>query len=567
MKNSIQDGLYAAFDLGTAAIKATIIEVNNSRPRLATIEEEKIKPSGDFPGEDEYRIHLIESLRNIATRLPISECKKVSVLFSHREMQVKIIELPAQVQADQIEKILNWEAKKLLSPNFREEPYSFSYKIVRENPFSVALAVIPTRLLERFLELFEAAGIAVDDAYSEVFSAHSLHDAIDQTCLPALSIVNFGHTGTHLQIFSAGELRFYRFIPSGMSEMSQPPKENELEMYSQKIRFSFDYFRAVTKLNQIDAVFFMGGGVAQPNILPYERSYFNPTRVNIVDISSHIDISPILPEISDNSPVEEKQRRLLPFLPSIGTILTMFKKDSEKMNLALRFKRTKHEKRLQELAKSLPIVIGVAGLIFMAVILFIMKRNLGKELDDLKKKYDMERMNTESVNIKIAKYRAASQTGVKLSPQARKAIAPVLADQHSMAEILYHVVKQKPENIVIQEILVRNHTEADNINFENEQAYSSSAGDYSELDTLGGKRDESNKYVSKLAADAGGTVQYNEGLGGKILIIKGTCSDNDGIANFVENLSNQKIIKRLKSIVSRKKSTSNIEYLLKGEMP
>lgn len=561
MKKAAQDGLYAAFDLGTFSLKATVTELNNSRPRLASIDEENIKPVGDFPSEEDHRVHLIETLQTLASRLPLKECRKVSLLFSNREMQVKIIELPSQVQLDQIEKILNWEAKKLLSPAYRDEPYSFTYRIVKENPFSVALAVIPQRLLERFLELFEKAGIYIDGVYAEVFSAHSLEQVVDQTGLPALSLVNFGHNGTHLQIFSSGELRFYRFIPSGMSEMSQPPKENELEIYAQKIRFSFDYFRAVSKLNQIDAVFFMGGGAAQPNILPFHRTYFNPARINIVDISSHIDISPVLPDLSESSPPEEKQRRLLVFLPAIGTTLSLLSSESDSMNFALRLKRKNQEKRIQELSKSMPVIVGLAGLLLIIVLLFWQKSNLQAELAEITRKLDNARIDSEAANIKITRARAASQTGVKLSPAARKTLAPVLAKQHAMQHILFFVGNRKPETVKVTEILIRTAAEGENISLQNLQTQQDQ---FQDSESPAG---ETNPFVSSLAADAAGSDQYNEGLGGKQIIIRGTCDGMDALASFSENLMTSTLIERLRTVETRKKSGREIEFLIRGEMP
>ncbi len=564
MKKTPQDGLYAAFDLGSFSIKAAVVEVNKSTPRLATLEEDNLKSIGDFPSEEEYRVYLIETLQSLASRLPLKNCRKISVLFSNREMQVKIVELPNQVQSDQIEKILNWEAKKLLSPAFRDEPFSYSYRLIKENPYTVALAVIPQRLLEKFIELFELAKIDVDAAYAEVFAAHSLKEAVDQTGLPALSIVNFGHSGTHLQIFSAGELRFYRFIPSGMSEMSQPPKDNELEMYSQKIRFSFDYFRAVSKLSQIDALFFMGGGAASPNILPFERSYFNPARINIVDISSHIDISPVLPDISGNTPAEEKQRRLLPFLPAVGTILSFFSGSSENMNFALRLKNKKHEKRLEELSKSVPAIMAPIGIALIAALLWYMRGNLNEELLELNKKLEMARMNNEAANTKIAKYRAANDTGVKLSPAARKTLAPVLSKQHSMAHILFFLASSCPENLILSEVLVRNNLEAENISLENLQNQQTS---YSEPGDSSQPEEGVNEFVSRLDSEIGGSEQYTEGLGGKILVVRGICPSNIELASFTTGISEKKLCKRLKSVVSKKKSAKQIEFLIKGELP
>ncbi len=562
MKNKRPNGLYVSFDIGTVSIKAAVLEITDAGQRLAAIEEEALKPVSAFPGEDEHRAQVVESLKSLATRLPIKEARSVSALFANRELQVKIIELPSQVQGDQVAKILNWEAKKLLSPNFRDEPYAFAYKVIRQNPFSVALAVIPQRLLEKFTDLFDDAGVKLDGAYGEIFAAQSLKDIIDISGLPALSIVNLGQTGTHLQIFAAGELKFYRFIPSGLSEMSVPPKDNELEMYSQKIRFSFDYFRAVSKLNQIDSLFFMGGGAAQPSILPFERSYFNPTRVNIVDISSGIDISLLLPDIGENVPAEEKQRRLLPFVPAIGAMLAGLAADAGGMNLSAQLKSKKREKRLQELSRYLPVWVGVIGILIAAVVLFMMKGQLHKEIQGIEEQLTQTRIFSEAASIKIAKYRSAADLGVKLSPLAQKALEPLVKNVLTLDTALKIIATSKPDGLGLEEILVRNHQEAENISFENQPtAASDGNGENTEA-----SEEPQALFQSKLVSGGNDTEQLRDGLVGKILIIKGTALSHEELGKFTENLSARKLVSRYKTILSRK-SAGGLEFLLKGEMP
>lgn len=559
MKNKRPNGLYVSFDIGTVSIKAAVLELTDAGQRLAAIEEEALKPVSAFPGEDEHRAQVVESLKSLANRLPIKEARSVSALFANRELQVKIIELPSQVQSDQIAKILNWEAKKLLSPNFRDEPYAFAYKVIRQNPFSVALAVIPQRLLERFTDLFDDAGVKLDGAYGEIFAAQSLKEIIDISGLPALSIVNLGQTGTHLQIFAAGELKFYRFIPSGLSEMSVPPKDNELEMYSQKIRFSFDYFRAVSKLNQIDSLFFMGGGAAQPSILPFERSYFNPTRVNIVDISSGIDISLLLPDIGENVPAEEKQRRLLPFVPAVGAMLAGLSADAGGMNLSAQLKSKKREKRLQELSRYLPVWVGIAGILIATLVLFMMKGQLHNEMRSIDEQLTQTRIFSEAANIKIAKYRSAADTGVKLSPLARKALEPVIKNVLTIDTAMKMISGSKPDGLGLEEILVRSHQEAENITFENQQTEASDGN-------MQTSEEPQAAFQSRLVSGGNDTEQLREGLIGKIIIIKGTAPSHEELGKFTENLSARKLILRYKSILSRK-SANGLEFLLKGEMP
>lgn len=564
MKSTSNKGLYAAFDIGTAAIKAVIIEVTDTGKRLASLEDEPLKPVSEFPGEDEYRQHVIASLLNLTERLPLKECRHVAALYSNRELQVKIIELPSQVQADQIDKILNWEAKKLLSPNFREEPYAFAYKIIRKNPYMVALSVIPQRLLERFTDMFESAGIKLDSSYGEAFAADALKEIVDISGLPAMSIVNFGYSGTHLQIFAAGELRFYRFIPSGMSEMTVPPTDSELEMFAQKIRFSFDYFRAISKLNQIDSLFFMGGGAALPGALPFSRSYFNPSRVNIVDTSGGIDISPILPEITDNSPAEEKQRRLLPFIPSIGAILASLSEQSASMNLSECLKNKKRDKRIQELAKLLPLWIGIGGLLLIVLVLFVWRGSLQQRLQETEKQKDSARMGVEAVTIKANRLRASLDTAIKLSPAARKALLPVIQNRLSVDQLLFVMAQARPEGLKIDEILIRADAEAENIGFENVDMQM--PGDTGETGEYG-ETTPRNEFASSLADDVGDSDATGEGLIGKIIIIKGTAASNEELSQFAGTLSEKRVIKRYKGIDSRKTKASGLEFLIRGELP
>lgn len=560
MKNTRANGLYISFDIGTVSIKATVLELTNAGQRLAAIEEEALKPASAFPGENEHRAQVVLALKSIAGRLPVKEARFVAALFSNRELQVKIIELPSQVQNDQVGKILNWEAKKLLSPTFRDEPYAFAYRIIRENPFSVALAVIPQRLLEKFTNLFDDAGVRLDGAFGEIFAGAALKEIIDISGLPALSIVNLGQSGTHLQIFAAGELKFYRFIPSGLSEMSVPPKDNELEMYSQKIRFSFDYFRAVSKLNQIDSLFFMGGGAAQPSVLPFERSYFNPTKVSIVDISSGIDISPILPDLGENIPAEEKQRRLLPFIPAVGATLAGLSDNADVMNLSAQLKQKKREKRLLELSGLLPLWLGVIGIIIAVATLFFMKSQLDEEIGEVSKKLTHSQSFVDATSIKIAKYKSAADLGVKLSPAAQNVLKPILKNRLNIDTTLKLLSACLPAGVRYDEILVRNAIEAENITFEEEQAQDYSNGNSTPDD------DPLAAFQSRHNSGGNDTTQFTEGLIGKVLIIRGSAENLDGLSELAGNMTSKQLVVRFTNILSRPAKTG-VQFLLKGVMP
>jgi Tfp pilus assembly PilM family ATPase len=564
MKKQNQDGLYAVFDIGSNAIKAAVLEITNGNKRLATIEKVELKPFNEFPDEIEHRNHVRESLKSLSERIPLKECTKVSSLFYHRELQVKIIELPNQIESDQIEKILNWESKKLLSPNYREEPYTFAYKILHQRPYKVALAVIPQHILETFSSLFEEAGIKLTGAFSEVFASHSLKELTDHTGLPALSIANMGQNGTHVQIFSSGELKFYRFIPSGLAEFSTPPQEKEMEVYAQKIRFSFDYFRAVSKLAQIDALFFMGGGPAKANFLPFIRSYFSPTRVGIVDISSGIDISPILPELSDNSVNEEKQRNLLSFLPAIGAILSHLEDDDNCTNLAGRLETKKAKEKLEQLSKQLPLWIGAIGIVLIAAIIFVMSSGRKATLKEAVNQLETEKTMVQATNIKIARYNTNTSQKLRLSPAGRKALKPILKDHLSGAEILFHIASSRPKTITLKEILIRSSANAENINLENQSSeVTPQPGMATSMIPNESTESNEDQYSSRFSQLDG---QTDEGLTGETLVIYGFAENNKTLSEFTEKLIKKRVIKRVSSINSRKTPAKTFEFLVKGEL-
>ncbi|HEY9069277.1 MAG TPA: hypothetical protein VIV61_03415, partial [Candidatus Ozemobacteraceae bacterium] len=278
MKRQRPDGLYTAFDLGSFAVKAVVVERLQGRDRLTLIEEESLRPSSEFATEADYRDHLVQAIRTLSARLPVKESAEIAALFNSREMQVKIAELPAQIQHDQIEGVLRFEARKLLSPNFRQEPFIMGYRILRDSPPTALVTCIPQSLLTRFTDLFDAAGIPLTGVYGEVFATYALRETQDIGAVPTLAFANVGHASTYLTIFAAGELKFYRHIPAGTSEIPEMAESQDLDVYFQKIRFSFDYFKAVSKLGQIDEIRFIGGGPGRGEFLGHAREYFAPTR-------------------------------------------------------------------------------------------------------------------------------------------------------------------------------------------------------------------------------------------------------------------------------------------------
>lgn len=563
MKRHRPDGLYAAFDLGTFSVKAAVVERRQGRDALLFIDEERLRPQTEFAGEAAYRDHLVQAIRTLAARLPIKDCIEIAGLFNSRELQTKIAELPAQVQLDQIEGILQFEGRKLLSPNFKQEPFILGYRILRNAPPTVLLACVPQTLLVRFAELFEAAGVSLTGAYSEVFASFALRGLEEAGAIPTLAFANVGHISTHLTIFAAGELKFYRHIPAGMSEIQTMAAAQNLDVYYQKIRFSFDYFRAVSKLGQIDEIRFFGGGTAQGEFLDHAREYFAPTRTTLPDVSPRLDISAIM------KPGTEQGKTLLPHVPVIGTLLAHLDREGAPGDLLGRLLERRREASFARLTNAVPLFGGGIGLVLILAAALFLRSGASAELGDARNKSGIVRVTVDQLRLKQAGSRtAAGALADRMSPVERQALKPLLAPHPAPAELLFRVARSRPDGIALNRIRLTSMAESSQE--ETEEETPTPQGD--EI----GYSAESGHVPSSIQPQPGsaGSVQTpnqepNEELRGRLLEIRGTCTTPEALAGFSAALIRNGALSRIKSIKSRFNGSSGdrSKFVLKGELP
>ena len=568
MTKKLNPGLYATIDIGTKSVKAVVIEVNDKSKRLLNAESIELAAFETFTNEDDYKKQITDSISKLVEKLDLTKCQKVISLFYNREFQVKLIDFPNTVKIEQLPQMLFWEAKKLLSAHYKEEEFSYSYCITRGNPLSVVLAVVPQTLLDAHMKLFENTGITPTSVYTDVFSSLALQPIIDIAGLPALSIVNFGHSGTHLNIFSAGKLKFYRFIPTGTAEMSNPPRESELEVYSQKIRFSFDYFRAVSKLTQVDALFFMGGGSAIQNVLNFEQNYFAPTKINALDVSSEIDISPII-SVSFNEEVNtENSLKLLPYVPAIGGCLADFRDDSDNLDLLTLLKNKEKEKRLAKLAQTIPLFVGIIALLIGLSFIYYLYTNKKENLDNLtieknsiQSQIDINETKISSLSSQKSKYR------IKLNPQSMKLVQPIISNKYQLSNLFIRAMSVRPKEMKLDNILIRNKSEAEQITLK--------AENNDENLNPGMEQEKTSPYLSQFSTEIN-EEQIKEDISGNIAIIHGYADTQEQVSRFSESLNTvstdkigrviPRVLKRYISINMRKTRDRRIEFLLKGEL-
>ncbi|HNW34594.1 MAG TPA: hypothetical protein PKM25_06665 [Candidatus Ozemobacteraceae bacterium] len=568
MKRNRPDGFYAAFDLGTFAVKAVVIERRQARDRLFAVEEESLRPLSEFPGESEYRDHQIQALRAIAARLPLKECVEVAALFNSRELQVKIAELPAQIHRDQIDGVLWFEARKLLSPNFKQEPFILGYRLLRDTPPTALITCVPQSLLIRFTDLYEAAEIKLTGVYSEVFASFALRESQEVGARPTLAFANVGYSSTHLTIFAAGELKFYRHIPAGTNEIPAMAESQDLDVYFQKIRFSFDYFRAVSKLGQIDEIRFIGGGPGSGDFLGHAREYFAPTKTGPLDISARLDVATVLSPGTASMGPNEAATRLLPYLPSIGTLLAHLDADGASNDLLGRLLERRREAAISRLTSQVPLFGGVVGLLVILLAMLSLRSGLSTQLEEVRRKAVIERSTVDSLRIKQAGTRsAANATSNMMTPAEKTALRPLLKPHHPPAELLADIAQTRPEGVLLRSIRIMSQFDTGEEDEADEAA--TEAGEPGTASEATGNTFAPPPQSVPLRAAQSGQNETNEELRGRVLEIRGLCKTPESLADFSAALVRKGALQRLNGVKCRfdGKSTDGSPFTLKGELP
>ncbi len=567
MKRQRPDGLYTAFDLGSFAVKAVVVERLQGRDRLTLIEEESLRPASEFATEADYRDHQVQAIRSLSARLPMKESEHIAALFNSREMQVKIAELPAQIQHDQIEGVLWFEARKLLSPNFRQDPFIMGYRLLRDSPPTALVTCIPQALLTRFTDLFDAAGVTLTGVYGEVFATYALRETQDLGAVPTLAFANVGHASTYLTIFAAGELKFYRHIPAGTSEIPEMAESQDLDVYFQKIRFSFDYFKAVSKLGQIDEIRFIGGGPGRGEFLSHAREYFAPTRTGPLDVSARLDVAAVLSPGTAALGPNEAAVRLLPSVPAIGTLLAHLDPNCGTGDLLGRLQERRREALLGQLTTQIPLYLGSIGIVLLLLLLLSLRSGASAELEGARQKGAIERATLDGLRLKLAGARsAAGAVSNDLPPRDRKALAPLLKPHRTPAEVLYLTAQARPEGLTLSRIAVISRQTDASAGLEErlDQAPAAEPG------TTGPAPGEAAPSLPSIdAAQPAPEAEQNEELRGEILELRGLSRSPEALAAFTAALVRKGALRRVTAVRCRFSGASpdGAAFVVKGELP
>lgn len=132
MKKKTHEGNFVTIDIGSVSIKAVVVEISAKTKRLISVEEEKYDAPLLNREDEQSKGIVVKALKRLNERLSVYKNITVGSIYSNRELQVKILDLPQQIQAEVLEKTLNWKRKKC---------------------FPLLIKMLPTHILTRLFEV------------------------------------------------------------------------------------------------------------------------------------------------------------------------------------------------------------------------------------------------------------------------------------------------------------------------------------------------------------------------------------------------------------------------------
>lgn len=587
----MKDGYYIIYDIGTYSAKSALIEVSNGQKKLTSIDYEILKQLKEFISENDYYLHIQEIIKVLSLRLPINEAQNIIAVLNHRDIQIKIIDLPESITKQNLQQTLYWEAKKLLNPTYKNESFIYGWEIIKEKPnLSLLLGVAPYALIERFEKIFSELGIFLHSVIPAPFCNTYYKKFLEFYHNPnsTISFIEIGHNSTIIQIYNNSELKFFRFIPSGASDFIDTLSRNEIENYTQKIRFSFDYFRASTKISNIETIMICGGGAKIKELFDFIREYFHPSTIDFTDFSRVLDTS----LFENKSPLDSflgyRYLDLLPYSTALAAFskfesINNYKIDESLVNID--FIRSLRELELEDkinfLSKRVFLYTLLIGVFIISGIIYFWQSLLIHELEEIRNKTTVINNSIIAANLKLNQKSKLVMPYINFTPQEKSFLEPLFTRNiinYQLDRLLYFIERKRPKGVKIFKINIKSKEQleteigsdlSDILKFLSNKNTALSS-DNSESDTNSELGTQSNSSQMQ-EQDEFKTFEKIETIGGDVIQIIGTAQDLTLIGSYVNNLQEVNVISNIRSMNYKAYPINNLNnpekiFIIQGEL-
>lgn len=211
---------FLGIDIGTSSIKAVQLGDDNGRPRLMTygyIEQATDIVKSEAAADQQS---VVNALKTLLHEAKVTTTKVIAALPSFTVFS-SIISLPLMTRKE-LNSAVRWEAKKFVPMPIDE--LVLDWKLLKDNPVKgqsaerapknlrVLITAAPKSLVKRYIDLFKAAGLALDNLETESLALERSLVGTDPS--PAM-IVDIGATATDIAIMVDGIPLINRSIDVG----------------------------------------------------------------------------------------------------------------------------------------------------------------------------------------------------------------------------------------------------------------------------------------------------------------------------------------------------------------
>lgn len=246
---------FLGIDIGTSSIKAVQVGNDNGRPRLMTygyVEEQTDIVKSDAAASQD---HVIATLKTLIREMHASTTRVVAALPSFTVFS-SIISLPVMTQKE-LNSAVRWEAKKfvpmpiddlVLDWKLLKTPGSPAQASADRAPknLRVLITAAPKSLVKRYIDVFKAAGLVLDNLETESLALERSLVGTDPA--PAM-IVDIGAVATNIAIMVDGIPLINRSIDVGGETITKSIGQSMTVDHDRAEQFKRDFGLSTSQQN------------------------------------------------------------------------------------------------------------------------------------------------------------------------------------------------------------------------------------------------------------------------------------------------------------------------------
>jgi type IV pilus assembly protein PilM len=307
-----RDETMIGIDIGSASVKAAVVDHATDTPRLLRLVSAPMPPEAIREGEVADREAVIDALRRLVEQFH-APMERVTVAVGGRDVVVRKIGIEPAAESD-LPEVIRWEAESVVPFEMRDVHLAWQrLETGTDEKTDILLVAARKELVKQRLELLSEAGIHASIVDVDVFGLfnafeHNYPSATDSL----MALINVGHETATIVVCEEGVPVGGRDVPFGSRQLAREPGDEgadpgaELGLAVERTIASVVDARSARRASSV----FLSGGAARTPRLGDAVARYLGTHVEVVTPFQRLDVAPeVLARLGDD---DQAPRWMLP---------------------------------------------------------------------------------------------------------------------------------------------------------------------------------------------------------------------------------------------------------------